>query len=78
MEVRRNELKNLLLNEEFKWSRMKSPLELDKALTRHRIEMVLPGMRQVVRLRQSDLPPSAESMVEAPQYASLERVPMNE
>ncbi len=39
------------LNEEYRWTQMKSPRNLDRVLARHRIEMVWPLPSQIVRLR---------------------------
>ena len=43
------------LSEESKWLRMKSPVEVEKALTRHHLAMAWPSERQIVRLRSGDV-----------------------
>lgn len=48
-------LEKQYLNEEFRWVRMKSPENIEKALKRHGIKMDWPRRDQIVRLRRTDV-----------------------
>ena len=50
LEFRRDALVKKYLNEEYKWTQMKSPYNIERVLNRHRIEMSWPHRHQVVRL----------------------------
>ena len=51
LEIAREALNKKYLNEEYRWTRMKSPRNLEEALERHGIVMCWPVGRQLVRLR---------------------------
>lgn len=80
LENEREVLHKQYLNEEYKWIRMKSPHELEKALEKHNIIMTWPANDQVIRL--SDSNPLDERLPEESddtfQFARLERMIMNE
>ena len=50
LEVKKATLQRNYLNEEFKWSNCKSPLNIEKALREHGLVMAWPDKNQVVRL----------------------------
>ena len=80
LEVRKATLQRNYLNEEFRWSNCKSPLNIEKALRTHGLIMAWPDKDQVVRLAEvteareyltKDItPPAAE--------ASADRIVMND
>ena len=80
LENERDALHKQYLNEEYKWIRMKSPREIEKALERHNIIMTWPSNDQVIRL--SDMNLFEERLPEESddtfQFARLERKIMNE
>jgi len=78
LEKQKAELAKQFSHEEFKWSRMRSPIEIEKALARCNLEMVLPDHRQVVRISAADLPPAHYEEEDQPEYAMIERTLMNE
>jgi hypothetical protein len=63
------------LNEEYRWTQMKSPRNLERVLAKHRIKMVWPRPAQIVRLRGID---TAETRRMLTQINNPERVAMNE
>ncbi len=82
LESERVELNKNLLNEEYKWSRLKSPENIEKTLSRYGITMGWPGRNQVVWLpERTDLMASVE-VVESPvsshRYAGITRQRRNE
>lgn len=78
LEKQKAALDKQLSHEEFKWSRMKSPMEVEKMLARFRLEMAQPRAEQVVRLRESDLPPLQPATLRPVQVARIERVALHE
>jgi hypothetical protein len=54
IELEKAELNKRCLNEEYNWTRMKSPQNLDKALARFGIVMTWPRPDQIVRLTEAD------------------------
>jgi hypothetical protein len=48
-------LKRKCLNEEYKWMRLKSPVEIEKALQKFNIVMTWPRNEQVVRMTSTDV-----------------------
>lgn len=74
LEVRRDALRKEHEQEVFKWTRMKSPQSLERALRDYRIDMTWPSSRQVVRLRPDDMrAPAAWDSAEETQIARVER-----
>lgn len=55
LENEKAELTKRCLNEEYNWTRMKSPQNLDRALARWGIVMTWPRPDQIVRLTDADL-----------------------
>lgn len=80
LEKEREILVRRCLNEEYKWTRMKSPRQIEKALQLHNIVMAWPRNDQVVRLHDVNVlrDRQAKSAEEALSYAGLEKVVMNE
>lgn len=72
LEQKRDALLKSHAHEQFKWTRMKSPENLERELRDRGIAMTWPSSRQVVRLRaadvHSDWPDAGE-----PQLAGMER-----
>ena len=80
LESEKERLQNEYLTEEYKWMRMKSPREIEKALEKHNIMMTWPKTEQVIRLSDMNLidePLPAEDD-EAIQFARIERLLLNE
>ena len=73
LEQKRDALSLQHQQELFKWTRMKSPQNLERALREHGIAMNWPANRQVVRLRAGDLDDGWPAARE-PQLAQAERV----
>ena len=63
------------LTEEYRWTQMKSPGNLERVLERHRLAMVWPKPAQVVRLGSVDVFESRRLLT---QVSRQERVAMNE
>lgn len=59
--------------EVFKWTRMKAPPNLERALREHGLDMSWPSSRQIVRLRTRDVN-SDWIDVDEPQVARLDRL----
>ena len=80
LETERDALRKQHLNEEFKWSRMKSPREIEKALEMHHIVMTWPSNEQVIRLSDSNVldEPVSKEDDDALQFARLERMILHE
>jgi hypothetical protein len=80
LETQKAELEKRILNEEYKWTRMKSPGSIEEALTRFGIVMTWPGREQVVRLSDKAIPGNqpAGSGQYALKYASVHRAVLNE
>jgi hypothetical protein len=76
LEIERDQLKKELLNEESRWSKMKSPGSIEEALDKHKIVMTWPRRDQVVRLdnREAAGAPSNHNKLNGlPSYASVRR-----
>lgn len=72
LETEKKELEKRLMNEEYKWMRMKSPCNIEEALSKHGIAMTWPRRDQVQRLSATALPASqlaVDGIVET-RYAS--------
>lgn len=69
-EAKKEILVKRYLNEEYKWSRMKSPRNLERVLKEHNVEMRWPRRDQIVRLYDTGEYRNG--------YAKLDRVVMNE
>ncbi len=63
------------LNEEYRWTQMKSPRNLERVLAKHSMKMVWPRASQVVRLTGPDLLESPRLLT---QVSRSENVAMNE
>lgn len=75
LEKERQALAKKLDNEENKWSALKAPSSIEKALAAHGIAMTWPGSRQVIRLTEADMQnePFGSSMAAILRYAKLDR-----
>lgn len=82
LESERVKLNKNLLNEEYKWSHLKSPKNIEKTLSKYGITMGWPSRNQVVWLpERTDLMASVEvnkSSVSTHRYASITRPRRNE
>lgn len=83
LEVRKATLQRAYLNAEYRWSNVKSPSNIDRALKVHGLVMGWPGKDQVVRLSELNAVRReyAQSMNRVRQPASLaagERIVMND
>ena len=80
LETEKTTLMKRYLNEKSRWTRMKSPGNMEKALIRHKIVMTWPRRDQVVRFYETGMvhPGFDEAAQDALKYARLERVVMNE
>jgi hypothetical protein len=80
LEVSLRELNKKYLNEEYRWTRLKSPRNLEKALVRHSIEMVWPQRDQVVWLNGGPVPGQDDTprSFSDPRVASVRRRPQYE
>ncbi|HMP89817.1 MAG TPA: hypothetical protein PJ991_06430 [Kiritimatiellia bacterium] len=56
LEKKRDELRREIVNEEFKWSNMTSPKNMEALLKKHQLNMIWPSEDSVVRLRRNPLP----------------------
>lgn len=57
LEKERDVLAKQFANEEYRWTRMKAPLNLERAIEQHGLAMALPRLDQVIRLsEQGPLP----------------------
>jgi len=73
-------LQRQLLNEEYKWSTLTSPQNMERALQQSGLAMTWPAGAQVVRIRDSQL--AVDILIgnpeEAARYAELERIVRND
>ena len=53
LEARKAELQRQVVNEEFKWTNMKAPQNMERLLRTHQLDMEWPGEQQVHRLPMS-------------------------
>lgn len=53
LEDRKEDLHGRMLNEEYKWSNMKSPRRMEELLLRHHLIMSLPAEGRIIRVRPS-------------------------
>ena len=56
LEQQKSALERRVVNEEYKWSNMTSPQNMEKLLQAHKLEMIRPGERSVVRIHRSTQP----------------------
>lgn len=56
LEAQKAELEKRIQNEEYNWTRMKSPLSMEEALAKFHISMTWPGHEQIVRLSDKAIP----------------------
>jgi hypothetical protein len=61
LEVRKTALHRQVLKEDYKWSRMKSPRNIERLLARHGLSMQWPAERDVVRIH-ADAPGPLSSL----------------
>ncbi len=73
LEKQRDALVKEYQQEQFKWTRMKSPENLERALREHGLSMQWPSSRQIVRLRARDVQGDWLGADEA-QLAHLDRI----
>ena len=80
LDVEIAELNQKCLQEELRWTRMKSPGEMEKALRRWRLAMTWPDDQQIVRLTPSDVLDAfaPASLAKRTQYAQVGRVVMHD
>ncbi|MDA0991951.1 MAG: hypothetical protein O3A51_14520 [Verrucomicrobia bacterium] len=78
LEEQRAELNRQYQQELFKWTRLKAPQNLDRALASHGIAMSWPSSRQVVRLDEHDLVADPWDINQGARYARLERMQQHE
>lgn len=80
LEFEKTFLNKKYLSEECKWTRMKSPLNIERVLKEHNIVMTWPRQDQVVRIYDSGAFPdmSIETADDVLGYAKLERGIMND
>ena len=68
LEDRRDEVQRQVLCEEFKWSSLKSPQNLERLMNQFDLEMVWPGERYTVRLPRPELEPEASAEMQYAQW----------
>jgi hypothetical protein len=80
VEKQRLELAKKLDNEENRWSSLKAPPSLEKALSAHGITMTWPSSAQVIRLTEDDMRPASagNSAAHILRFAQLDRGGRNE
>ena len=80
LERKQEDLRGRLLNEEFKWTNMKSPRNMEHLLARHKLAMSLPAERDVVRVKavSFDLAAQESPPASAGQYARKTGAYMND
>jgi hypothetical protein len=70
LERQKEELVARVMNEEYKWTQSKAPANMERLLAHHKLVMILPPERDVVRVRRAQLPLEvAEQQVTGRQYA---------
>lgn len=78
LETERAALMKKHQNEELRWAQLKSPRNIERALSRHNIVMTWPRRDQVVRLYDADLDQRPSARSGGRTYARLERSAMHE
>lgn len=80
LEARKADLAKKYENEEYKWMRMKSPCNIEEALTKFGIAMTWPGKEQVVRLSDKECVSyeTGDKAQYALKYASIGKNVLNE
>jgi hypothetical protein len=66
LEQQKAQIERRVVNEEYKWSNMTSPQNMEKLLQAHKLEMVWPKEKSVVRIHRA---PHAEPAQAEPQFA---------
>jgi hypothetical protein len=56
LEQQKVALERRVVNEEYKWSNMTSPQNMEKLLQAHKLEMVWPSEKNVVRIHRTERP----------------------
>ena len=69
------ELRRRVINEEYKWSNMKSPKNIERLLTQHNVAMVWPSEQNIVRIRVSS---GRTTSIAENQYAARSGNTMND
>ncbi len=77
-ERKTQELHRRVLYEEYKWSNMKSPRNIETLLRQHNLQMTWPEERNVVRLRHLPAPGGAGAVEDRTQYAQRTSVVRND
>lgn len=78
LEQERVELRNRVLNEELKWTDMKSLRNLQSALNRHQIVMTWPSEDRVIRVPRPNRSLERDQPAQAEEYAKVTGTYMNE
>ncbi len=80
LELKKESLSKKCREEQYKWSRMKSPRNIERSLARHNIVRGWPRRDQIVSFHDADVFDDSlpEREEDAPRYAKLERAIMND
>lgn len=81
LERKLREMERRRLNEEFKWSNMKSPASMEELLARHGLHMIYPPEHNIVRVKadwESTVFAGAQPTVPKQQFASAPGKYMND
>jgi hypothetical protein len=62
LEQQKSQIERRVVNEEYKWSNMTSPQNMEKLLQTHRLEMVWPSEKKVVRIQRAPAAEAADAM----------------
>jgi hypothetical protein len=73
LEARRDEVQRQVLREEYKWSNLKSPQNIERLMAQFNLKMVWPGERDTVRLRRPELEPEGPSEMQYAQRLAATR-----
>ena len=78
LEEQKIETHKRVLTEEYKWSNMKSPGNIEQILQKHHLVMTWPGPERVVRLRSNPETLKPAQVVQRREYAQHTGVVMND
>ncbi|MBU1694669.1 MAG: hypothetical protein KJ726_11455 [Verrucomicrobia bacterium] len=73
LEARRDEVQRQVLREEYKWSNLKSPQNIERLMAQFNLKMVWPGERDTVRLRRPELEPEGPAEMQYAQRLAATR-----
>ena len=80
LEVKRDMTQHRYQNEEFRWSNLRAPRNIEAALQQHGLIMVWPGRDRIVRLYDSAV--AGDQLLgdvrESTRYAEMERIVLND